>query len=142
MLGSLDEGDGLDPEGSYAEHSARVQAVVPMYGVHDLQAFAEKKELWGGLSAEDRELCRQGAPLTYLDEDDPPLLIFHGTNDPLVPVEQSELLHAAAEKKGIESSLHIIKGAKHSFHLQPAQEDLRERVIEFFEKHLKGEEAK
>ena len=81
---------------------------------------------------------REGAAVTYLDEDDPPLLILHGTNDPLVPVEQSELLHAAEEEKGIESTLHIIEGAKHSSHLQPTQEDLRERVIGFFEKHLKG----
>ena len=76
--------------------------------------------------------------MTYLDKDDPPLLILHGTNDPLVPLEQSQLLHAAAQQKAIESTLQIVEGAKHSFHLQPKQEDLRERVIDFFDRHLKS----
>ena len=137
MLGTLSDADGLDPEGRYAEHSARVQAVVPMYGAHDLQALAVKRGMWEGLSDEDKELCRVGSPVTYLDSDDPPLLILHGTDDALVPVEQSQLLQAAAEKEGVESSLNVIEGAPHSFHLQPKQEDLREQVIGFFTQHLK-----
>jgi len=137
MLGVLDENDGVDPEGRYAEHSARVQAVVPMYGAHDLKALAVKRGIWESFSEDDKELCRVGSPVTYLDADDPPLLILHGTNDTLVPLEQSELLQAAATETGIESSLNVIEGAKHSFHLQPEQEDLREQVIGFFEKHLK-----
>ncbi len=137
MLGALSDTDGLDPEGRFAQHSARVQAVVPMYGAHDLKALAVKRGIWESLSNEDKELCRVGSPVTYLDEEDPPLLILHGTEDALVPVEQSELLQAAAEAKGVNSELKIIEGAPHSFHLQPKQEDLRERVIGFFDEHLK-----
>jgi acetyl esterase/lipase len=141
MLAAVGDEDGLDPEeGPFAEFSARIQAVVPMYGAHDLKALAERRKMEPQLSEADWDLCRQGSPVTYLSKGDPPFLILHGTRDTLVPVEQSEILHREAKKAGIESELHIIKGAKHSFHLEPAQQDLRPLVIGFFDRHLKGME--
>lgn len=137
MLGALSDDDGLDAAGPYSEHSCRVQAVVPMYGAHDLKALAVKRDLWAAMTSQDQALCREGSPVTYLDKGDPPLLILHGTADPLVPLEQSKLLHQGAQQKGVGSTLHIVEGGKHSFHLQPKQEDLREQVIGFFDRHLK-----
>lgn len=37
-------------------------------------------------------------PVTYVDRDDPPMLILHGTNDKLVPHHQGELLFGAVQK--------------------------------------------
>ena len=42
---------------------------------------------------------------TYLDKNDPPFLIMHGTADTTVPVAQSELLAAALKKHGVEHQL-------------------------------------
>ena len=48
-------------------------------------------------------------------------------------------LSRGGEKKiGVQSELIIIKGASHSFDLQPKQRDLRPDVIRFFDKYLKG----
>lgn len=136
MLGVVGDRDRLDPKNSpYPGVSCRVQAVVPLYGVHDAVAWAKSKKV--ELSDPEEDLCRQASPITYLSFDDPPFLIFHGTRDTLVPYAQSETLQRAAKKAGIESDLHIITGAKHSFHLQPTQKDLRPLVIDFFDKHLK-----
>lgn len=62
--------------------------------------------------------------------------ILHGTADTTTPVDQSTRFHQAAKKLGVESTLILIEGAPHSFHLQPKQRDLRPNVIAFFDKHL------
>jgi dipeptidyl aminopeptidase/acylaminoacyl peptidase len=65
------------------------------------------------------------------------MLILHGTEDKTTPPDQSLRFHAAAQKAGVESTIIMIEGAPHSFHLQPKQQDLRGPVLEFFDKHLK-----
>ena len=136
MLAVVDEKDGFDPDGGvYEGISCRIQATVPMYGVHDLIVHAKDREI--SLNEKDRVLCVAGSPVTYIDEQDPPALILHGTKDRLVPVKQSELLHRAFGKAGVSSELVVIPEAPHSFHLQPRQRDLRELVIGFFRKNLR-----
>ena len=137
MLAAVGDDDGLDPDGLYAEQSCRIQAVVPMYGAHDLLQLARSRKLFDHLSTEHKELCRVGSPVTYVSKDDPPALILHGTKDNLVPVQQSEKLYEVLQKAGVKSEIHIIEGAPHSFHLQPKQRDLRPLVIGFFDQHLK-----
>ncbi|MFK8113331.1 MAG: alpha/beta hydrolase family protein, partial [Rubripirellula sp.] len=65
-------------------------------------------------------------------------LILHGTKDQLVPVEQSQILHDQLQKAGVQTQLHIIENAPHSFHLQPRQKDLRPIVIRFLDQHLRS----
>lgn len=135
MLAVTDADDGLDPDGPYSEHSCRIQAVVPMYGVHDVVARAEGQG--NRLNDADRRLCLQASPVTWISSDDPPALILHGTKDALVPVQQSQVLHKKLRGAGVASQLIVIEGAPHSFHLQPKQRDLRATVVEFFDRHLK-----
>lgn len=138
MLAVTDGKSDIKAEGLYLEFSSRVQAVVPMYGVHDVVAQAKSKG--NTLKSSDEELCRHASPVSWITPDDPPALILHGTKDALVPVKQSELLHERLSQAGIPSQLLVIEGAPHSFHLQPAQRDLRPVVIEFFDRHLKDVE--
>ena len=85
----------------------------------------------------DQLLCQAASPVSYADSSDPPVLLLHGTRDHLVPVTQSESYQKVLEEAGVKNELHIIKGAPHSFHLQPKQLDLRKLVIGFFDQHLK-----
>ena len=48
-----------------------------------------------------------------MSKDDTPILIVHGDKDALVPVQQSHDFHAALEKAGVASKLHIVKGGGH-----------------------------
>lgn len=136
MLAVTDSDDKLEPSvGNYGAVSSRIQAVVPMYGVHDVLLHAREKG--NPLNASDEKLCRQASPITYVTADDPPALILHGTKDALVPVHQSQKLNQQLESVGVTSKLIIIEGAPHSFHLQPKQRDLRPEVIRFFDRHLR-----
>ena len=132
--------DKLEPVGPYGEFSSRVQAVVPMYGVHDIPVHGRAKG--NEMSEADVELCRQASPVTYVSSDDPPALILLGTKDALVAVEQSRILHASLQAVKVPSELIVIEGAPHSFHLQTSQQDLRPKVIGFFDRHLKKRGSK
>lgn len=137
MLGLTAAGDGLDPRAPYGDVSCRVQAIVPLYGAHDLVARSRVRKHWESMTAEQRSLCKAASPVTYATNDDPPTLILHGTADTTVPVRQSELLEQALRKASVPVRLVIVKDAPHSFHLEPRQRDLRPLVIEFFDRHLK-----
>tara|TARA_R110002111_G_scaffold256979_2_gene324603 strand:- start:87413 stop:90136 length:2724 start_codon:yes stop_codon:yes gene_type:complete len=137
MLAVTGDDPALEPQEPYAGFSSRIQAVVPMYGVHDLLALAESRGQLPSFSDTEKELCRQASAVSYITSDDPPFLILHGTRDTLVPVEQSELLLAALKQGNVSAEILIIEGAPHSFHLQPKQQDLRPTVLGFFDQHLK-----
>lgn len=134
---------GLDPEED-AEHSCRIQAAVPMYP-HCASSWEGQVPprpypalpMFEKSQAEAPELWDSASPIKQLSQDDPPLLILHGTADTTTPLDQSTRFHEAAREIGVESELIVIEGAPHSFHLQPTQRDLRPTVIEFFDKHLK-----
>lgn len=90
-----------------ADQSSAVQAVVNWFGPiqfdqMDAQFKLSKKGKTGhddvgspesvlvGKKVTDApELVKRASPATYLSKTDPPMLIQHGTEDPIVPIEQS-----------------------------------------------------
>lgn len=136
MVGVTGPADGLDPAGPYGDQSCAVNCVVNLYGPADFMEWKDVSALRKTRS-EAPELYKAFSVTTYLDKNDPPFLIMHGTADKTVPVSQSELLAKALTKAGVENTLEIIEGAPHTFHLQPKQKDLRPIVLAFFDKHLK-----
>jgi acetyl esterase/lipase len=136
MVAVTGDADGLDPAGPYGEFPCRVQCAVDLYGPADLLRYHDVKML-GKTQAAAPELCRAASPVTYVDKNDPPILILHGTADKTVDLEQSKMFAAALKKAGAEYEFVIVEGAPHTFHLQPRQRDLRPVVLGFFDKHLK-----
>jgi acetyl esterase/lipase len=137
MLAVTGEKDGLDPAGPYGEFSCRVQCAVDLYGPADLAGNFDISML-GKRATEAPELYRAASPVTYVDKNDPPILIVHGTADTTVPVEQSKRFAAKLKAAGVRHELVIVEGAPHTFHLQPNQRDLRPVVLGFFDRHLKA----
>lgn len=136
MVGVTQARDGLDPAGPYGEQPCAVQCVVDLYGPTDIIQWKDITALRQS-RAQAPELYRAFSVTTYLDKNDPPFLILHGTADTTVDLSQSQLLADALKQQGIEYQFEIIEGAPHTFHLQPKQKDLRPLVLAFFDKHLK-----
>jgi dipeptidyl aminopeptidase/acylaminoacyl peptidase len=63
-------------------------------------------------------------------------LIVHGDQDPLVPLNQSQLLFEALKKAGVSVRLHVIEGAAHGPGF--GGRDTADMVNAFFDHHLKG----
>jgi acetyl esterase/lipase len=135
MVGVTDPIDGLDPDGPLADQLCSVSCVVDLYGPTDVSQWKDVVALRKS-RVEAPELYRAFSVLEYLDKDDPPFLILHGTADKTVPVSQSELLAEALVNLGIETHLEIVQDAPHTFHLQPKEKDLRPIVLDFLNKHL------
>jgi len=128
--------DGLDPAAPDGKISCKVQCGVNMYGPGDLTESRGLETI--GKSRESApEVYKAFSPVTYVDKNDAPLLILHGTADKIVPVKQAEMLAAAMKKVGARHELLIIEGAPHTFDLQPKERDLRPVVVGFFDKYLK-----
>jgi hypothetical protein len=51
---------------------------------------------------------------------------MHGDKDPLVPMNQSELLAEALKKAGFEVGFHVVRGAGHGFTGEESFETVRE----------------
>ena len=67
------------------------------------------------------------------------MLSIHGTDDQLVPYNQSVILHKALIKAGCESTLITVKGGRHGGFNSP---EIDKRLEAFFAKHLLGAKVK
>ncbi len=122
--------------GGNLNQSSRVQAVVDLYGPSEFPLFAKTSERFRTKHPQSKELWKSASPLSYLSKDDAPVLIFQGDQDHTVPMSQSELLYERYQKAGLESSLHIIRGAGHGGPLFNSQQQF-DLVKAFLDKHIR-----
>jgi acetyl esterase/lipase len=108
-----------------------LQAIVNMYGPTDFSAPAMQAVI-----PTPPDLVDRVSPIAYVRPNLPPILTLHGTADAIVPVAQAYRLDDALRNIGADHGLEVIDGAPHSFHLQPAQKDLRPLVFSFFARCL------
>jgi acetyl esterase/lipase len=123
MLGVTDKTDGLEGDGGNPEQSSRVQAVVSFFGPTDFTTHDWFNDLkmevivpfLGGSFADKPEVYQKASPINYVTRDAPPFLLFHGTEDKLVPVDQSRRL--ADKLKGVGASVRVVmlEGEGHGF---------------------------
>lgn len=126
--------------------SSSVQAVCDYYGPTDLLKMASQSDpnpridhdapdspeskLLGGPIQQKPDLGRLANPITHVDGSDPPFLIVHGDADPLVPHQQSRMLHDALKAANVPSELVIVPGGGHGPFRNPEQ---LQRVRKFFD---------
>lgn len=146
LLGTSGDAGGFDA-GDHLDQSSRVQAVCDYYGPTDFIAFvatpgygnhgtadAPEAKLLGGPVMEKQELAARANPITFASGDDPPFLIVHGDNDPIVPINQSKLLFEALKREGGSPHFHTIKGAAHGRGFNGPE--ILPMVKAFFDSHL------
>jgi len=151
MLGTTGDTKEFDV-GANLDQSSGVQAVVDYFGPTDFlqmdahrlpngqthdPADSPESLLIGGAIQENKDKAARANPITYVTPADPPFLICHGDQDPLVPHHQSELLEAALKRAGVPVTFHTVKGAGHGRFNDPKVGEL---TREFLAKHLKREE--
>ncbi|WDQ15740.1 alpha/beta hydrolase [Rhodopirellula sp. P2] len=55
------------------------------------------------------------SPAHNITKDDPPSIVFLGTNDKLIPVATGERFRDACQEQGVRSELHLYEGQPHGF---------------------------
>ncbi|GGK75932.1 alpha/beta hydrolase [Ornithinimicrobium pekingense] len=127
LLGTLGVGDG----------PVDVAAAVLFYGPAELDwivglfAAGDPAAAFGG----DPTLVTALSPVTQVHPAAPPVLLVHGRADALVPVGESERLHAALLASGADSTLEVTDGADHCFVGAPVEPHL-DRAVTFLSERL------
>jgi len=147
---SGDIGDLEGDTGGNPDQASRVQGVIDYYGPSDFASRSKNHpsktdhpeggvyQLLGGPVKENLQAARRASPTTYISEDDPPLLIFHGDQDKTVFLDQSQHLETLYSSAGLEVSLQVIEGAGHGW--KPTPEE-KARVLDFLQRVLRDNPA-
>jgi acetyl esterase/lipase len=128
--------------GDYTSYSSSVDAVVDWFGPTDFQSImvhdapdSPESSLIGGPIQDNDDMCILANPITYVDPNDPPFLIFHGDADPLVPHCQSEKFFKALQNMDVPSEFVLVSKAEHGPGL--FVEKYFNMMIDFFRKESK-----
>ena len=147
MLGTTGKIRDFDV-GENLTQSSGVQCVIDWFGPTDFLHYGDPAtaraddtkspvtRLLGGTVAEKPELARQSSPVYYVKPDAAPFLIMQGDQDPLVPMQQSELLYAALQQARVPSVLKVYPGAGHGGPPFGSAESIKV-MADFFDQYLR-----
>ena len=112
--------------GADRTQSSRVQGIVSFYGAANLTTILQQSTphglsvripalelLLGGQPTNAPALARIASPIFHVDRQDPPLLLFHGDQDPQMPINQSLELQGGYQQVGAPVQLEVVHGAAH-----------------------------
>jgi acetyl esterase/lipase len=131
----------LDPQ---VKETHTVKAVVEFYGTADIWGQITRK--LNGVSKPDKRAITyigsatnkaqadKASPVNANLRDAPPFLLFHGTNDQVVPYAQSVAFEHKLRAAGNEVSLRSVEHANHNFNAasQPTSDAIKAEMIQFF----------
>jgi acetyl esterase/lipase len=151
LAATADEEAGFEGSGGWSRVPSRVKAVVSFYGPTDFRtmstdfdarAQAAITKLLGVPFPEKPAAYARASPINYISPNDPPLLMFHGDGDTLVPFSQSERMRDAYIKAGLDARLVMVGNANHDFEpvsdkpLSISVERIHSMTVKFFERTL------
>jgi len=127
--------------GDHGEVSSNVNAVIALYPPTDFLSMPKNfdglidyyssdspvAKLLGEPLSTAKDKAKLASPLQHVTNKCPPMLLLHGDKDPIVPVEQSKILHAALCNVGVDCQLHILSGYTHGdyrFNLGPGEKHI------------------
>jgi acetyl esterase/lipase len=158
LVGTSGSVDSLEDLGLGSRNAtSKVHAVIPFYGPSDfLQMDAHiprtppdscttsqihnspnspETKLLGCQISVCTERVRKANPMTYIDVNDPPFKLYHGTFDCTVPPHQSVLMDSALRAANVTSSLSLLPHVGHGFRPDASQ---KLEMLAFVNQHLIG----
>ena len=142
----------------WSGYSSKANVCCNMFGPTDMVALMNKEEqsfndpdsrwhriedthggkLIGGDPSTIKERAKLASPVNYVNPDMCPMLILHGDNDPLVPMElSSDVLYSRIKEAGMEdrTDYYVLEGAGHGSR-EFFQDSVKQLMISFFDKYL------
>jgi acetyl esterase/lipase len=112
--------------GNHLTESSSVHAIVFYYGASNLTTILAQstpfgvnmrapalERLLGAKPEAVAGLAKLASPVFHIDANDPPLLIFHGDQDPQMPINQSHELEGVYERQGLQVTFDVVHGGAH-----------------------------
>lgn len=137
--------NGIYDVGEWMEENSSVRGVIDYYGVVDMRTQGVRTEGNATYGAEEQFLGievdrkwqqEQASAISHVSSETPPFLIFHGDQDPLVDIAQSEELYRKLCEAGVEADYYVLKGEGHgsdAFY----QDEVMEIVREFIQRECR-----
>jgi len=144
LLGVTTPADGLEGNDSNPQQSSRVDAVVSFFGPTDftLPSWRARYEgrlmlsVLGATYAENPQLYERASPTHYARAGSAPHLLFHGTEDTIVPIEHSRVLAARLQAVGVPARLVEVPGQGHGAWPQAVFKPCLEEAVRFLHEQL------
>ena len=88
----------------------------------------------------DPALAADVSPINFVSEDDPPTLLIHGDQDRLVPISNSERMHAALNEVGVSNKMVVMEGVGHDMGGPANMMKMQREILAFLAGALGDEE--
>ena len=129
---------------SLVEHPGFYKAGVCSYGVSnqfgllmDTHKFEERYTYWLlGELPEAADLYRARSPLFHADKIVDPLIVFQGTDDVVVPQDQSDRIVESLKRRGVPHEYHLFEGEGHGWRKAATIETYYKRIERFLLQHV------
>lgn len=145
LMTALADNNSFKGDESLKKYKPRFQCVASYY---PLTSFVnpeflkgsnfEKPErfipLLGGLVSEKQDMAKLLSPVEWIGKNSPPVLLLHGEQDNVLPIQQSIYLEEVGKAKGANIQLLRVKNADHSFNGEnplPSIEEINKIAAQF-----------
>ncbi|MEN8193893.1 MAG: alpha/beta hydrolase [Bacteroidota bacterium] len=103
------------------EDKIRIKAVINWFGVMDIEKFfyhimtdKDKNKMIESEKISLHETSEKYSPVKHINNNTPPVITIHGSDDSAVPISQAKTLHNKLESAGVRNKLMIIEKGKHA----------------------------
>ena len=154
LLAVMDNEGQLDDPSEVNRVSAKVQTVAALYPSTDFVRIARSGSPYTDLfrhrltnrhlerdhDSEEERIYRAASPISYVTDDDPPVLLIHGDQDTVVHFSQSEVFKEALEQVNVDVELIRMPGGGHgpSIISGPDSPDYFGPLVDWFDRYLKN----
>jgi acetyl esterase/lipase len=130
--------------------SSRPQAVVSLYGIHDLTAADTPlltalaiEVAFGSRPDPASPVLRGASPISHVSAGDAPIFLIHGNRDLVVLPNQSQAMSDRLQQGGVPSELLVVENAGHELvpsggAIEPSEAEITRRIVDFFDDRLLG----
>lgn len=146
LLAGLSRGEPAFETSYWEGVDDSVKAIVSFFGAIDMDPKfsaglgagvlpVPEMLLFGGHPEEKQEMARLASPSTFITKDSPPVLLFHGTNDTMVPFEHSVSIYNHLIDSGVETEFYALEGGVHG-DIRFVQPEVQKLVLDFLNKYV------
>ena len=121
---------------TFSQVSQAGLAFMGLAGAFDFKVFSDSTRTYVSITdmEKKREIAKEISPITHVSSDDPPVLIFHGIKDFVVPMQPSESIIARFKEMKVPCHFIMREGGAHGW---PNRDVEEKNFIDWFDKYLK-----
>lgn len=142
LLGVLDGNEIPEDDTPINRMSAKVQCVIARAATTDFlntnigESFLNVR-VKKNPSTIEYKIAQRASPIYHISSDDPPFLLIHGDQDPIVPYVLSKNMHNKLIEMNVVSNLITIRGGAHGPGVINSPE-VRKKMVQWMDQHLKN----